>query len=234
MLAKIMNGNIADMCADAIVLPANEMLKEGNGCSRALFESAGRKNLEKACSRCIDKLGRLNTGDVVVTPAYHLHAQCILHAVVPKWIDGNSEEYVNLMMTYTNALNQADQAGCISIAFPLLASGNNGYNIELAFKIAMEAINSYEAKMNLRTVFLVLRGENVVNMVRNSGYQIFKVKRYQKPEAGSYAVKIIDVDVILDYLYNGWKHFDKFLQEHPEVKEAGKNKAAEIMVKILG
>ena len=37
------------MSVSAIVLPANEKLKEGSGTSRAIFEKAGRKALASAC-----------------------------------------------------------------------------------------------------------------------------------------------------------------------------------------
>lgn len=54
--------------------------------------------------------------------------------------------------------------GCRSIAFPLLASGNNGFSLELAFQIAQEAIEGFEAKNTLESVYLVLFGDRVVRM----------------------------------------------------------------------
>ena len=44
MKFDLVKTNIINIHTDAIVLPANEMLKEGSGASTAIFEAAGRKN----------------------------------------------------------------------------------------------------------------------------------------------------------------------------------------------
>lgn len=44
MKFKIIKANIVDVASDAIVLPANEGLKEGPGSSKAIFSAAGRKD----------------------------------------------------------------------------------------------------------------------------------------------------------------------------------------------
>ena len=68
-----------------------------------------------------------------MTLAYNLDAQYIVHAVVPKWIDGTHDEYEELCAAYLSALNIADVMRCESIAFPLLAAGSNGFDLDLAF-----------------------------------------------------------------------------------------------------
>ena len=138
MKFDIVKTNIVNVHADAIVLPANTALKEGSGTSTAIFEAAGRKKLTQACK----KIGSCEVGSAVPTLAFDLEAKYIIHAVVPKWIDGNHNEYDLLSSAYLSALKVADIMGCTSIAFPLLASGNNGYDLDLAFQIAKESINS--------------------------------------------------------------------------------------------
>ena len=49
MLFEIVQNDITNMSVSAIVLPANEKLKEGSGTSHAIFEKAGRKALASAC-----------------------------------------------------------------------------------------------------------------------------------------------------------------------------------------
>ena len=117
MKFKIIKANIVDVASDAIVLPANEGLKEGPGSSKAIFSAAGRKELTQACK----KLGHRNIGSAVPTLAYNLSSKYIIHAVVPKWIDGEHSEYDLLSSAYLAALNIAEVMGCESIAFPLLA-----------------------------------------------------------------------------------------------------------------
>ena len=162
--------NIVNVTADAIVLPANSKLKEGSGASTAIFEAAGRKKLTQACK----KIGYCRVGRAVPTPAFNLDAKYIVHAVVPRWIDGNSNEYELLSSTYLTSLQLADVIGCESIAFPLLASGNNGYDKEIAFSIAQDSISSFEGT-NLKKVFLVVYGDLITSFLSENGYKVIEI-----------------------------------------------------------
>lgn len=164
---EIIKGNIVDVYAEAIVLPANNHLKEGPGASQAIFEKAGRKQLSEACN----KIGYCETGHVVITPAFDLSSNYIIHTVVPKWIDGKQNEYEYLSSAYMTALKAADIMSCKSIAFPLLGSGNNGYDLELAFKIAEESICQFEAE-NIKKVYLVIYGNRIYEYLSNQGYPV--------------------------------------------------------------
>ena len=165
MELEIIKANIVDVAADAIVLPANTKLKEGSGTSTAIFKAAGRKQLTQACK----KLGSCEVGSAVPTLAYDLDAEFIIHAVVPKWIDGEHDEYNLLSSAYLSSLELADMMGCTSIAFPLLASGNNGYDPELAFQIAKENIDLFKGN-NLTKAILVIYGDSTAVMIRKAGY----------------------------------------------------------------
>lgn len=162
---EIVKANIVDIVADAIVLPANTKLKEGSGTSTALFKAAGRKQLTQACK----KLGGCDVGSAVPTLAYDLDAEFIIHAVVPKWVDGKHDEYNLLSSAYLFSLELADTMGCTSIAFPLLASGNNGFDPELAFQIAKENIELFKEK-NINKAILVIYDDDIAVMVRKAGY----------------------------------------------------------------
>ena len=151
MKFEIIKTNLVNISADAIVLPANTKLKEGSGTSAAIFEAAGRKHLTAACK----KIGTCDVGSAVPTLAFNLDAKYIIHAVVSKWIDGEHGEYDLLSSAYLSSLRVADVMGCSSIAFPLLASGNNGYNPKLAFQIARDSIESFDGA-NLKIIILVL------------------------------------------------------------------------------
>ena len=63
---------------------------------------------------------------------------------------------------------------CESIAFPLLASGNNGFDKELAVRIAEESIESFQG-VNLKKVFLVIYGDNMENYIKSLGYNVFVI-----------------------------------------------------------
>lgn len=175
MKFEIVKANIVDVVSDAIVLPANEALKEGSGTSKAIFNAAGRKELTQAC----EKLGHCNIGSAVPTLAYNLTSKYIIHAVVPKWIDGQHSEYGLLSSAYLASLNIAEVIGCESVAFPLLASGNNGFDKQLAFRIAEESIKSFES-VKLKKVFLVVYGDTMETYMKSLGYNVLVIPAHIK------------------------------------------------------
>ena len=165
---KIVRNDISNMRVDAIVLPANTELKIGSGTSKAIFDKAGKKELEKACK----KIGYTKPGHTVVTKGYALDASFILHSVVPKWINGEHNELLILSTAYLSALTLADDLQCQSVAIPLLGAGNNGFALEDAFKIARDSINYFEAHNRLTEIYLVVYSTDVVTMLKNRGMYV--------------------------------------------------------------
>lgn len=186
----VVRANIIHVAADVIVLPANEKLREGSGTSKAIFDAAGRSKLTKACT----EIGHCDTGSAVPTPAFDLDAKYIIHAVVPKWQGGNHDEYGLLSSAYLTSLKLADVMGCESIAFPLLASGNNGFDRALAFQIAQKSINEFNGE-KLKNVTLVVYGDNTECFVKSQGYDvtvIAETKPKHKLQVPDEAKKFID------------------------------------------
>jgi len=171
MKFEIIRNDITNMNVDAIVLPANSKLKEGTGTSNAIFEKAGRKELVNACN----VHGKVEVGSSVPTLAYNLDAKYILHTVVPKWKNGKHHEYEMLSTAYFSTLFLADQIGCESVAFPLLAAGNNGFDLQLAYEIAKESIESFVAKKTLNKVYLTVYDRKVVMMLESNGIEVQEI-----------------------------------------------------------
>ena len=167
MKFSVVKADIVNLNVDAIVLPANEQLREGSGASRAIFKAAGRMALTKACK----EIGHCNMGSAVPTLGYNLKSKYIIHAVVPRWVDGEHGEYDLLSSAYLASLNIAEIMRCESVAFPLLASGNNGFDKELAIQIAKESIGQLEGE-NLKQVFLVVFDDSVEILMRMQGFDV--------------------------------------------------------------
>lgn len=72
---------------------------------------------------------------------------------------------------YLAALALAKQMECESVAFPLLASGNNGINPKLAFAIAKECLDNNPLAESL-TIYLVVYGDEIAQLVREHGYTV--------------------------------------------------------------
>lgn len=188
---KVIRDDISKFSADAVVLPSNPKLKEGNGTSTAVFEKAGRKELTNACKLLVKKYGDIQVGSSMPTLAYNLDATYIIHTVVPKWKDGNNNEYEYLSSAYYYSLKQADLLKCKSIAIPLLGTGMNGFSLEASFDIADTVIRAYKPDNKLEEVYLIVYGRNTVELMRkrnitvteniDAAYELGKDEKYRAP-----------------------------------------------------
>ncbi|MDO4538083.1 MAG: macro domain-containing protein [Coriobacteriales bacterium] len=174
---KVVRNDIAKMDTDVVVLPANRRLAIGTGASMALFEAAGRRELESACSMQLKEAKRrkikLVPGIAIPTSAYNLPSKIILHTIAPKWRPNKPEEsYNELCKAYSGALSVADSMGCESIAFPFLSSGNNGFDADLAMDIAVESLKHFEPKGSLKQAYLVAFGGSITQKMRDRGYEV--------------------------------------------------------------
>ena len=139
---SIVRNDIARVHADVVVNAANERLLAGGGVCGAIFDAAGHDELQAAC----DKVAPCRTGSAVSTPAFGLDARWIVHAVGPRWVDGEHGEQDLLRSTYRSALAEAARLGARSVALPLISAGIFGFPPELALKIACSEIRSFLEK----------------------------------------------------------------------------------------
>ncbi len=136
---KIIRNDITKVHADAIVNTANPEPTYGAGTDSAIYRAAGEKKL-LAERR---KIGRLEAGEAVVTPAFRLHAKYIIHTVGPVWVDGEHREFELLASCYRKSLQMARHLQCRSIAFPLISTGAYGFPRDKALNIALDQISSF-------------------------------------------------------------------------------------------
>ena len=163
MELKILKHDISELNTDAIVLPSNENLLMGKGASSAIFHAAGERKLKK-------ELKQYNTvpiGLSVITDGCNLNAKYIIHSVVPKWIDGNHDEYGYLAAAYESALTVAETAACKTIAFPLMCAGNNGFRKDIALGIAKESIENFNKYESISKVYLVLYDDESFDLAKS-------------------------------------------------------------------
>ena len=147
---QIIRNDITKVEADAIVNTANPNPVIGRGTDSAIHKAAGPELLEAR-----KKIGVLLPGQAAATSAFRLPAKYVLHTVSPAWIDGKHNEEALLRKAYDAALKLADQLGCKSVAFPLMAAGSYGFPRDLALSVAIAAFTDFLMEHDL-TVYLVL------------------------------------------------------------------------------
>ena len=112
---EIIKGDITQLDAEAIVNPANNYLMHGGGLAAAIVRAGGQIIQQES-----KKIGFVPTGHAVYTTGGHLKAQYVIHAVGPRYKDGNSGEAEKLASAVKTALDIADKKKLKSIALPAI------------------------------------------------------------------------------------------------------------------
>lgn len=155
MPLTIVRQDITKMKTDAIVNAANTALRAGDGVCGAIFEAAGKEDLQEAC----DRLAPIVTGEAVVTPGFGLPAKFVIHTAGPIYKDGRHGEEELLRASYRNSLKRAVENRLKSIAFPLISGGIYGYPKEKAFRVATAEIRDFLSNHDLDVYLVVFDSE---------------------------------------------------------------------------
>ena len=135
----VIQGNVAEERADALVNAAGTSLQMGSGVAGALRRGADGPINEEAVSK-----GPVDLGAVAVTDAYDLPAEHVIHAAaMPHYGDGRATEG-SIRRATRNALAKADDLGCESVVVPVLGTGAAGFAFEEGARLICEEIAAHE------------------------------------------------------------------------------------------
>lgn len=136
----VVQGNITEEPADAIVNAANDRLLMGSGVAGAIL-AAGGDSIQSECEAWAQKNGLVKVGGAIVTGAGKLPHKCVIHAVGPIWGTGN--EVANLASAIEESLRHAEDRGFESISFPAVSSGVFGFPKELCAKTFFDTVEEW-------------------------------------------------------------------------------------------
>lgn len=165
---ELVLGDITRQEADAIVNAANSGLRGGGGVDGAIHR-AGGSSIMQECR----EIGGCPTGGAVVTGAGELPAESVIHAVGPRWKDGEQGEPDDLRSAYRESMARAAEIGAESVAFPSLSTGAYGYPLEEAAPLALKTVRDSLADGDtVRVARFVLFDEATLRAYREAGDEL--------------------------------------------------------------
>jgi len=132
----IKQSDITEEQVDAIVNAANPYLKHGGGVAGAIVRKGGKIIQEES-----NKIGYVPVGEVAVTTAGKLKAKYVIHAVGPRW--GEGDEEAKLRRAVRNALSKATELKLKSIAMPAISTGIFGYPKEEGTRVILDEVVNF-------------------------------------------------------------------------------------------
>jgi O-acetyl-ADP-ribose deacetylase (regulator of RNase III) len=159
---NVVQGDIAEKEADALVNAAGTSLQMGSGVAGALRRGAGPEINQEAVSK-----GPVELGEVAVTDAYELDAEVVLHAAaMPHYGDGKATEN-SIREATRNSLDIADDLGCESLVIPALGCGVAGFDLAEGASAIADEIDAYEPT-NLRDVRFIAYSDDEYEAVKEA------------------------------------------------------------------
>ncbi|MBQ2264905.1 MAG: macro domain-containing protein [Oscillospiraceae bacterium] len=153
MAAETITGDLMQQNTEAIVIPVVPFSGPSSKFTRTVYEAAGYDELLEARRA----FGHLHDGEAAVTSGFGLRQKHVIHVYTPEWFGGISGEPKYLTRCYCNALKAAVRQGIRSVAFPLLGTGTNRVPLQIALRIAEDALRGYirAHSLDIRAVLVI-------------------------------------------------------------------------------
>ena len=154
----MVRGDLLKEPVEAIVNAANGHLAHGGGVAGIISRAAGPA-LQAESDAVVAARGPFATGSAVVTTAGALPFKGVIHAVGPRYGEGDEER--KLLEALGNSFRLALENGWQSVAFPAVSSGIFAVPPEICARAYLRAARAAP----LRNVRLCLRDQPVIDAV---------------------------------------------------------------------
>ena len=131
---QLIQGDITQVDADAIVTAANSALCGGGGVDGAVHRAAGPDLVEASMA-----LAPCPAGEARITTGFALQAKYVIHAVGPVF-SSLEKDSATLASAYRSSLQLAAENDVRRIAFPCISTGVYGFPLEPACDIAVSTV----------------------------------------------------------------------------------------------
>jgi O-acetyl-ADP-ribose deacetylase (regulator of RNase III) len=154
----VVRGDLLEEPVDAIVNAANGHLAHGGGVAGIISRAAGPA-LQAESDRAVAGHGPFPAGSAVVTTAGRLPFKGVIHAVGPRFGEGDEEG--KLVRALLSAWRCAAERGWESVSFPAVSSGIFAVPLEVCARAYVAAAR----QAPVRKVRLCLRDQPVIDAV---------------------------------------------------------------------
>lgn len=167
----VVQGNISDVMADAIINPTNATFYMGGQVGQLLMQIGGKK-FEEEINKLRSK-ATLSPAGVDICPGHNFMAKQVIHCNGPRYHDKSSQDL--LKKTIKNCLAIADMNNLTSLAFPSVGSGKAGFPKKEAAKIILKSIADYFVTVmssSIKQIYFVLYDKESIDTYSNEILQM--------------------------------------------------------------
>jgi len=146
---RVVRGDIADLEVEAFVFDITEDCKLGSGYGGAIAQRGG-----KAVQSELNSVGKLKTGQAVMTTAGSMKAKHIIHTNGPKFHEPDTEG--KLRQATEAVLRVAREKGLSQLALPPIGTGLYQVPLDLCARVMVETVTRHlQGETSLKEILFV-------------------------------------------------------------------------------
>lgn len=136
----VVEGDLLKEPVDCIVNAANSHLAHDGGVAAVIARAAGPELIQESLA-LVKRNGPISTGSASITSAGRLPFKGVIHAVGPRWGEGNEEE--KLVSALITSFTLAAGRSWSSLSFPAVSSGIFAVPPDICFRAYFRAVEKF-------------------------------------------------------------------------------------------
>ena len=173
---ELLQGDLTEMDADAIVNAANNDLQLGGGVAGAIRRKGGPR-IQEECT----EIGTIPVGGAAITSGGNLKARHVIHAASMQ-LGGQTTPHA-LRSSIAHSLRIAAQQGLKTVAFPAVGTGIAGFPLRECAEIMLSEVEKhYERPSPLEKVYFVLFDEEALGTFQEVFREVCAKNRDEKKQ----------------------------------------------------